>query len=104
MDATSITIKRIGGYVVVISLLLLGSVMTVWWVLGSQLATQTKETTALVSYSGAPLSNITTTTATEAYVISSDEIVNGTIQSQDISPGAITKDNLDTSVVQWVKD
>lgn len=102
MELTQITAKRIGGYVFVISLLLLGSVMVVWWAVNSKLESRPGDTTSLVSYLGPSLSEITTS-RTESLVITSQEIANGAVQGLDIAPGGIKKENLSPAVVEWVE-
>lgn len=106
MEQATITIKRIGGYVVVISLLLLGSVMCVWWVLSGQLASRTYDTQSLVSYTGSDtgLETRELNLSQSSYTITSQDIVNATIQSQDIASATITKDKLHPSAVVWLSD
>lgn len=101
MESPSITIKRIGGYVVVISMLLLGSIMSVWWVLSNQLTTKTYDTQSLVNYSS-PSTQETSLFNSDSYVITSQDILNATIQSQDIAQATIKRDNLHPTIEAWL--
>jgi hypothetical protein len=49
VEKPAITIRRFGGYVVVITVLLFASVMCTWWVLSGQLAVQRNDSTNLVN-------------------------------------------------------
>jgi len=97
---TALTPKRIVSYVFVISMLLLGSVLCAWWVLGKQINSQLGASPGL--YVSPGLSDLAPA-ETSFENITSEDIVNKTIGEADIADGSITLRNLDPSVRQLVE-
>jgi hypothetical protein len=98
---TVLTPKRIVCYVFIISMLLLGSVLCAWWVLGSQINSRLGASPG--QYVGPGLSDLVATDTTFDS-ISSEEIVNRSIGEADIADGGITMRNLHPSVRQLVEE
>ncbi len=104
MEKPSITVRRIGGYVFVISMLLLGSVMFVWWALSGQMASYRSDTTSLVSNLAPGLTEVTTTTTSQKTLsVTSQQILDGAVGGRDIAKGAIEKEKLNTSLISWLE-
>lgn len=92
MKQTTLSVKRVGGYVVVISLLLLGSVIAVWAGLSSQLERQATDTLQYVSNMGPGLTPLA----------QSQTEITHSATSQDTA-NIVTIDNLSPPLVDWIE-